>query len=236
MFFPQGPIHYNFPQPPYSYFGLSYLNCLNDRLASLLKVSQYERQYQKNFNDLKAKYKNQIYAGLSFNELYVNLAALSSEKIQKESNEAFKKKIYCFLCFLSVFEVDFNKSHEFFVFKFFLVFSQGIFYIFFLIKNPQDWDNLALNSRFLSGNDCFTLKEEIFKKIKGNTIWRQQDDELLSSIIRFFCFTNFFHIFFPFQNIPEQENPKNTLEVSDISFHSKLETTSCGRSMQRKVD
>ena len=116
MFFPQGPIQYNL-QPTYSYFGLSYLNCLSDRLASLLKISEYERQYQKNFNMLKAKYKNQISACLSFNELKINLVSLNSEQFLKESN-VLKKKLHCFLCFLSVFEVDFNKSHEFFVLKF----------------------------------------------------------------------------------------------------------------------
>ena len=129
MFFPQYPIQYNLLQPSYSYFAyFASLNCLRDRLASLLKISEYEKQYKKNFIMLKAKYKNQISACLSFNEVKMNLVSLTSEQFRKESNEGLKKKIYCFLCFLSVFEVDFNKSHEFFVLKFNLIFSQIIYF------------------------------------------------------------------------------------------------------------
>ena len=112
MFFPhQTSIQYTLCQPSFSYFGLSYLNRLRVN-PFFLKIAEYQSQYQKNFNMIKAKYQTQICANLSL-ELVLNI--LSCEPFLKDSKEVQKGKIYCFLCFLSFFEVHCNKSHEFFV-------------------------------------------------------------------------------------------------------------------------
>lgn len=111
MFFPhQIPIRYTICQyqPSIAYFGLSYLNRLRENMAPLLKIAEYEKQYQKNFIMIKAKYKTQICANLSLKELCMNY--LCCDQFSKENNEVQKKKIYGFLCFLSFFEVNCKKN------------------------------------------------------------------------------------------------------------------------------
>ena len=78
-------------------------------MASFLKIAEYEKQYQKNFTMIKAKYRNQICANLSC------INSLNFDQFSKEKNDVQKKKKYFFLCFLSFFEVDYKKPHEFFV-------------------------------------------------------------------------------------------------------------------------
>lgn len=117
MFFPHQ-ISIQYPlcqyQASLSYFGLNYLNSLRENMAIPLKIAEYEKQYQNNFTMLKAKYRKKIFAYLSLKELCLNF--LTRDQDLKENNEVQKKKNYCFLCFLSFFEVHCQKPHEFFVF------------------------------------------------------------------------------------------------------------------------
>jgi len=90
--------------------------------------SDYEKQYLKNREMIKVKYKNQLIPILSLNEVikctlllhdfYLKNACNYDKCLHFNAPEVSIIKVYCCLCSLAFHEVDVNKDHELFVYFF----------------------------------------------------------------------------------------------------------------------